>query len=142
MKLIINKSNLDLQFDKAKAEAIALVEKGKTVELGVKGVKDDRSNQQNRLMWMWLQCISDELKRLGTNMSSMAIYRNFLNRYPTYREDSGIIWTITSSEFTVEEMTAFLDAIHEEAATELGLNLPEPDDLEFKRFCEHYEKYL
>jgi len=142
MKLIINKSNLDTQFEKAKAEAVLILDKGKTVQFDVKGIKDDRSNQQNRLMWMWLQCISDELKRLGNNRSRLALYHNFLNRYPTYREDSGIVWAITSSDFTVEEMTAFLNEIHEEAATELGLDLPLPEDLEFKRFCEHYEKYL
>ena len=42
MKLIINKSNLDTQFEKAKAEAVLILDKGKTVQFDVKGIKDER----------------------------------------------------------------------------------------------------
>ncbi len=49
---------------------------------------------------------------------------------------------MSSSMFDTKQMTNFLDAINQFALDEIELKLPDPKDLEFESFYQHYKDFL
>lgn len=106
--------------------------------LTIKRVQEQRSLPQNDLMWMWMTCIERET---GTPKEDVYNYycRRFLSRPVTINERTEWVYE-TSSKLTVERMTEFLNLIQADAATELGITLPTPEDRLFEYFYNEYRK--
>lgn len=95
-----------------------------------------RSVSQNRLMWMWFNCIS---KATGTPQQDIHDYycSLYLRKRIEYKERMQEI-VIGTSGLNTAEFTDFLDKIKADAASELGIVLPLPSDLAFAEFEEEY----
>jgi hypothetical protein len=87
-------------------------------------------------MWMWFQCISNET---GTPKDEIYMYycKKFLMRTMSIGERMERIY-MTSSKLNSEQMTAFLNQIQADAASELGITLPTPQDRYFEQFYQQY----
>ena len=107
-----------------------------TYTLTIKRASEKRSISQNDLMWMWFQCISNET---GTPKDEIYMYycKKFLMRTMSIGERMERIY-MTSSKLNSEQMTAFLNQIQADAASELGITLPTPQDRYFEQFYQQY----
>lgn len=96
-----------------------------------------RSLAQNDLMWLWLTCIERET---GTPKEDAYLYycKKFLLKRVTIGEKTEMVYT-SSSKLTTEQMTLFLNKIQADAATELGITLPNPEDRYWEAFFQTYK---
>lgn len=99
-----------------------------------------RSCPQNRLYWLWLNCISNET---GNNPSDLHEYfgEKWLPKIEV--QIKGILYfpiirPISTTKLNTAEFTAYLDKIQIFASSELGIVLPLPEDLVFAEFAEYY----
>lgn len=100
-----------------------------------------RSLPQNKLMWMWFACISQE-----TGQSSQDIHDYYAMKYlPRHITDLETGATVRvpghTSTLTTEAFTEFLNQVQADAATELNITLPTPDDLAWEEFEAQYKEY-
>lgn len=96
-----------------------------------------RSLSQNDLMWLWFTCIQDE-----TGTPKEYVYKHYCKKFLminmlVFNHQVEFFYK-TSSELTKEEMTEFLNNIQADAATELGITLPNPEDRYFELFQQQY----
>ena len=120
-----------LMFDQELPYVFSLLSNG-TYTITIKKASQKRSIPQNDLMWMWLTCIERET---GTPKDDVYMYycKKFLIKTITMGNKQERIYN-TSSKLTSEEMTEFLNKIQADAATELGIRLPLPEDRFFEQF--------
>ena len=101
-------------------------------------VKRRRTVDQNRLMWLWLSCISEETGNTPQELHDIYCSK-FLARTADFRGET--IWVVSgTSGLTTSEFSAFLDRIQAHAASELGITLPNPDDATFGAFETYYSR--
>ena len=105
-------------------------------EVIIKRASERRTVSQNDLLWMWLSCIERET---GTPKNDAYLYycRKFLSKHVTVGGYSAEVYD-TSSSLDTARMSAFLDSIRSDAATELGISLPDPQDRYFEQFYQEY----
>ena len=120
-----------LTFDQELPYVFSLLSNG-AYTITIKKASTKRSIPQNDLMWMWLTCIERET---GTPKDDVYMYycKKFLIKTIQIGERQERIYN-TSSKLTSEEMTEFLNKIQADAATELGIRLPLPEDRFFEAF--------
>jgi len=104
--------------------------------LSIKKKTKQRTISQNKLLWLWLNCIAQEL---GYTAQDMHDY--FCTKYLS-KEVYGAIIVVGTKDLTTLQFKQFLDNIKIFAATELGITLPDPEDLYFQSFLVRYEEYL
>ena len=116
--------------------ALSLCSNGKWV-LKLERKKEPRSIGQNALMWMWFECISEE-----TGQDRQTVHDYYCTQYlvrNTEFNGKPVRVVMGTSGLDRETMTWFLDRVQADAASELGIVLPTPDDMRFGDFCEHYK---
>ena len=103
-----------------------------TYHITIKRASEKRSIPQNDLMWMWLSCIERET---GTPKDDVYMYycKKYLQKTIQVGTKQERIYT-TSSKLSAAEMTEFLNKIQADAASELGITLPQPNDRFFEAF--------
>ena len=120
-----------LMFDQELPYIFSLLANG-SYTITIKKASQKRSIPQNDLMWMWLTCIERET---GTPKDDVYMYycKKFLIKTIKIGERQERIYN-TSSKLSAAEMTQFLNHIQADAATELGIRLPLPEDRFFEQF--------
>lgn len=120
-----------LTFDQELPYVFSLLSNGQYT-ITIKKASTKRSIPQNDLMWMWLSCIERET---GTPKEDVYMYycKKFLMKTITIGNHQERIYN-TSSKLNTEEMTDFLNKIQADAAAELGIRLPLPEDRFFEQF--------
>ena len=134
-QIILNKKDGRLVFDQEPAAIFDLLANGQYV-ITIKRANTKRSIAQNDLMWMWLECIARET---GTSKDDIYMYycKKFLCKVITIGEKQEKIYN-TSSKLNTEQMTDFLNNIQADAASELGIRLPKPEDRFFEVFYQQF----
>lgn len=99
-------------------------------------LKKKRTVRQNRLMYLWFQCLEDET---GTSHEVWKEYykKKFLTIYVDNCFGNDVETVISTKDLTTVEMNKFLDQIHQDAA-EQGYYLPWPDDFGWDNFILKY----
>lgn len=133
--VVMRKQDGRLTFDVELPYLFSLLANG-TYTITVKRQSEKRSIAQNDLMWMWMKCIENET---GTPKDEVYMYycKKFLMRTVSIGERMERIY-MTSSKLNSEQMTAFLNQIQADAASELGITLPTPQDRYFEQFYQDY----
>ena len=100
-----------------------------------------RSIDQNSLYWMWLTCIEQE-----TGNDKNDLHFHFRGEY------LGVIKKVilglekydlkSTTKLNTSEFKQYLDKIQIFANTELGINLPNPEDKKFEDFKSYYSKFI
>ena len=131
----LRKNDGRLTFDTELAYVFSTLANG-TYHITIKRASEKRSIPQNDLMWMWLACIERET---GTPKDDIYMYycKKFLMKTIQVGEKWERIYT-TSSKLNTEQMTEFLNNIQADAASELGITLPQPTDRFFEQFYQQY----
>jgi hypothetical protein len=130
-QIILTKKEGRLSFDVEPAYLFSTLANG-TYTITIKKASEKRTIAQNDLMWMWLKCIENET---GTPKDEVYMYycKKFLMRTMKIGQRMERIY-MTSSKLSTLEMTDFLNKIQADAATELGITLPLPQDRFFEAF--------
>ena len=128
--------NLDSPQDTQRAiEALLSVDTSKGYVCTIKKPKVPRSCPQNRLLWMWLTCLEKESE---TGYTKEDFYLMFTNRFPVFHTVMNDFAHVTSSYYTKEEFASFLDNVKSWSLEELGVDLPDSEDVKWEAF---YKKY-
>ena len=129
--VLMTKNDGRLTFDVELPYVFSLLANGKYT-ITIKRANEKRSIPQNDLMWMWLRCIERET---GTPKDDVYMYycKKFLMKTIQVGNKMERIYN-TSSKLNQEQMTEFLNKIQVDAATELGITLPKPEDRFFEQF--------
>jgi hypothetical protein len=129
--VIMTKNDGRLTFDVELPYVFSLLANGKYT-ITIKRANEKRSIPQNDLMWMWLTCIERET---GTPKDDVYMYycKKFLMKTIQVGNKMERIYN-TSSKLNQEQMSEFLNKIQVDAATELGITLPKPEDRFFEQF--------
>jgi hypothetical protein len=92
--------------------------------------------KQNSLLWLWLQCISDET---GNDTETLSLYfkKKFLPWRPVDVFGEEVAQVQHTSGLDSKEFTTYLDKIKEFALQE-GIFLPEPGEQAFDDFYARY----
>ena len=103
--------------------------------------KDNRSIDQNRLMWLWLQCIEQET---GNDKELLHLY--FKDKYLPKKEiiliDEIVQIPGSTAKLNTSQFTEYLEKIRIFANTELGIELPDPDSMIWESFYDSYKDKL
>lgn len=105
-------------------------------ELTIKRKTEPRTVAQNSLMWMWMECISQE-----TGQPKQDVYDYYCTMFlarPVTINGRTVMVKGSSSSLTTAQMTRFLNLIQADAASELGITLPLPDDRFYGEFIQEY----
>lgn len=131
--------------DKSKQALRAYIDKcpqGREYEAVITMRVKRRTLSQNRLYWLYIACIMDE-----TGENDREALHNYLRRkfLPVHRimigsEEAEKLTSTT--ELNTGQFTRYIDSIVVWAASELGIALPDPEDLHFEQFCEQYKHWL
>lgn len=139
LSTILEKRDGKVTWDKPIDLLLSLLPNGKFT-LTIKKQTKDRSINQNALMWMWFACIADTTGNTKEEVHDAYCYM-FLSRPVTMGNRRGNI-PMGTSKLNTEEMKEFLDKVQADAASELGITLPNPEDQYFEAFAEEYRKKI
>lgn len=95
-----------------------------------------RSLPQNKLMWMWYKCIED-----STGTPANDIHEYYKSKFLCYSKTilGKECYTVGSTtSLNTAQFTEYLNKIQADAATELGIRLPLPEDQGYDQFIEMY----
>lgn len=102
--------------------------------LTIKRASEKRTIAQNDLMWMWLACIENE-----TGTAKEDVYNHYCKKFLSKPDPMGEGFiNDTSSRLNTKQMTDFMKKIQADAASELGITLPVPEDRYFEDFYLQY----
>lgn len=102
--------------------------------LTIKRAREKRTIAQNDLMWMWLACIENE-----TGTAKEDVYNHYCKKFLSKPDPIGEGFiNDTSSRLNTKQMTDFMKKIQADAASELGIMLPVPEDRYFEDFYLQY----
>lgn len=117
------------------ADAMQSVRNGEYI-VTIRRNTERRTISQNALMWMWFACIEDETGTPPVDIHDFYC-KKFLSRSVRYDTREETVYCGTS-RLSKEEFTNFLNNVQADAASELGIKLPTPEDRAFERFFEQY----
>lgn len=102
---------------------------------------ETRSLSQNRLYYLWLNCIAAET---GNEVELLHEYckQKFLGVQYRVIYGEEVVKPLTTTDLNTEQFKAYLDKIQEWANVEQGIILPNPEDLYWEQFLEKYKNYL
>ena len=96
-----------------------------------------RTLPQNALMWLWFTCIERET---GTDKQDIHdYYCNLFLRRTSYIKGKETVIAGSTSKLNTVQMTDFLNKVQADAAAELGITLPLPEDRYYSEFINEYQ---
>lgn len=105
--------------------------------LRIERYTEPRTLSQNALMWLWFTCIERET---GTDKLDVHdYYCNLFLRRKTLIKGRETVIAGGTSKLTTLQMTDFLRKVQADAATELGIMLPLPEDRYYEEFVSEYK---
>lgn len=114
---------------------------GKRYDINIAVHRERRTIDQNRLLFLWINCISGET---GQDKDELHIYfkHKFLDQDFIRVFGQQIYITPTTTTLDTKQFTDYLNNIRVFAATELGITLPNPEDAIWAQFYQTYNNYI
>jgi len=133
--------NLSLQYDiqRCKTYLESLIKKQAKVEICIK--KDKRTLSQNSTYWLWITAIQQETGN-DKNLLHEYFKQKFLGTENITVFDSNLNVAVSTTKLDTKQMSEYMNRIQEFANIELGILLPNPSDLIFNDFYEHYKDFI
>ena len=101
-----------------------------------------RSVAQNRLMWLWFTCIEIETGQPKQDVHDFYCFKYLRNEIVNPTTGEVIAVPGHTSTLTTTAFTRFLNQVQSDAASELGITLPVPEDEEWGEFEDVYKPFL
>ena len=93
--------------------------------------KSNRSISQNNLMWKWFEIIAEAWTDFGgPTYTRDNVHDYYCLQFLSCSLPNGKTIGGSTSKLTTEQMTEFLNKVGADAATEFGIRLPHPEDME------------
>ena len=110
--------------------------KNGTYTITIKRASEKRSINQNDLMWMWFSCVERET---GTPKNDVYNFytKKFLQKVVQVG-DRLERCVESTSQLNKERFTEFLNKVQADVASELGIQLPIPEDRYFEQFYQTF----
>ena len=106
--------------------------------ISMKKVQETRSNQQNKIMWVWFNLIAKAwTEATGRVFTKDDVYNIYCLMFLPIDTPRGRAAGSTSS-LTQEQMSEFLERVKADAATEYCIQLPSAEDNFFAALAEEY----
>ena len=111
---------------------------GKTYNVTIARHRERRTMDQNRLLWLWVNCISDE-----TGQDKDDLHEYFKQKFLGL--DTKTLWgvqvykPVSTASLDTLQFTQYLERIRAFAAAELGIELPDPQDQYWDQFEQQYK---
>lgn len=84
--------------------------------ISMERVKKSRTNEQNKLMWVWFTCLAESYSEAyGEPFTPQNLHDYYASRFIPITVD-GVNLPGKTSKLTTEQMTDFLNRVHEDAA--------------------------
>lgn len=119
-------------------EYIDKLPQGKIYNVEIAARLSRRSTDQNRLYWLWLNCLSKELGYSPDEMHAVFAHKYLGAQYEKVCGEQILIIPSTR-RLDSAQFTAYLDKIKLFALNELGVVLPDPQDKMFEQFYDTYK---
>jgi hypothetical protein len=136
--------NFKIQYQADKAKVIAYIEKlteGKKYSVSISQKREIRTLPQNKLYWLWIACICDETGNDKDTLHEFFKMKFLEGGFVELFNDS--FWMNGSTKrLNTKQFTNYLDLIQGFASAELGIVLPNPEDLYFADFYERYKDFV
>lgn len=127
--------------DKVKAYVDDLKTDKKKYIVEVKVERERRSIDQNALYWLWLTCLMDETGEHKDNLHEY-FKTKFLGVDERQCFGHHFFLPNTTTKLDTLQFKNYLDRIQEFASVELGITLPDPKDLYWEEFYQHYRDFI
>ena len=102
-------------------------------------VKRPRSNEQNKLMWVWFTCIARSWSEAtGIVFTPQNVHDAYCLKFLPVTMPNGQNISGSTSKLNSEQMTEFLDRVQADAATEYGIKLLSLSDLNYEEWSRQY----
>lgn len=107
----------------------------------IKQQRELRSKDQNALYWLWLTCIMAET---GNDKDDLHIVfgKKYLPKESRVLYGESVEITTSTTSLDTAQFTYYLNRIQQFANSELGIYLPNPEDLHFQQFYETYKDFI
>ena len=114
---------------------------GKKFNVDIKQKREIRTVSQNSLYWLWLTCIMAET---GNDKDYLHVYfgKKYLKQEQRIVFNYPVAITVSTTSLDTLQFKHYLDRVQQFANVELGINLPNPEDLHFKEFYETYKDFI
>lgn len=100
-------------------------------QVDIKLYRKNRSSAQNRLYWMWLTIVGDDLGYTKKEMHKV-FAKKFLPLDVTVAMGETVNDTKSTTDLNTKEFTEYLEEIDIFSSSELGIVLPHPADLYYE----------
>lgn len=109
-------------------------------EISFEKVKTKRSNDQNKLMWVWFTCIARSWSEAtGKVFTRENVHDAYCKLFLPVTLPNGENIPGKSSGLTTEQMTDFLNKVQADAATEYGIKLLSLTDVRYEEWAKQYQ---
>ena len=107
--------------------------------LSFEKIKKPRSNDQNRLMWVWFTCIARSWSEAtGRVFTRENVHDAYCQLFLPVTLPSGQNIAGSTSKLTTEQMTEFLNKVQADAADSYGINLLSLTDVRYEEWARQY----
>lgn len=114
---------------------------GKRYNISITVHREKRTLDQNRLLFLWINCISSETGQDKDSLHSFFKQKFIGYKYKTIMDEQVFIEPTTRTLDT-KQFTDYLNHIQVFCSTELGITLPNPEDAIWTQFYETYNNYI
>lgn len=101
-----------------------------------------RSLAQNRLMWLWFACIERETGQPAHDLHDYYCLAYLPKDIADPKTGEAVRVGGHTSTLTTAAFTDFLNKVQADAATELGITLPTPEDESWEEFENEYKQFI
>lgn len=107
--------------------------------LSFERIKKPRSNDQNRLMWVWFTCIARSWSEAtGIAFTRENVHDAYCQKFIPVTMPNGQNIAGSTSKLTSDQMSEFLNNVQADAATEYGIKLLSLTDVRYEEWAKQY----
>jgi hypothetical protein len=133
------KFSINSDFDKlAVKQHIDKLPENKRYTIEITQKRENRTLDQNALYWLWLTCIEQET---GNSKEDIHYYckDNFLPKKEMTIAGEVVYIPESTTKKDTKQFSDYMNEVQVFAASELGIILPDPQDLIFESFYNEYK---
>ena len=114
---------------------------GKRFDVSVKLHREKRTVDQNRLLFLWIGCVSHETGYFKDEVHEI-FKKKFLGTEVFEMWGERVERLRSTANLDTKQFSQYLERIQQFASTEMGIILPNPRDQYFEQFYQQYKDYI
>lgn len=115
--------------------------KGKRFDISIKVHREKRTLDQNRLLFLWIGCISHETGYFKDEVHEI-FKKKFLGTEIFEMWGEKLERVRSTTNLDTKQFSQYLERIQQFASSEMGIILPNPKDKYFEQFYQQYKDFI